>query len=152
MARPARLSNRDHRNEGANPNAQATRRRSGRVDSQSLSPSPATSFSSDKENRQASSRTPRQGKNTSKAMEPLQMPTPEIEASRTNKRRRLSERKAATATQTTYQKQLADAADTDFYDPEQNMHERRAVRKDFRDLSRELTGGHFEWVKSQNRR
>ena len=74
-------------------------------------------------------------------MPPPQLPTPETEAPRSNKRRKLSGREAPSATQTTHANQLADVADKDFYDPEQSIEERRAVRKDFRDLSRELTGG-----------
>ena len=102
----------------------------------SLSPSPAASFSSDKENREAAVR---KGNGKSKAMPPPKLPTPALgdsEAPRTNRKRKLAERDAPTA----HERELDEVGDTQYYDPDQSMDERRAIRKGFRDLSRELTG------------
>ena len=140
MARRARLTNDTNANEEPGATTHTARRDRGRVNIEALSPSPAASFSSDKENRQAPAEVSRQKKGKARAMEPPQLPTPETEAPRSSKKRKLSERETLNATQTTHAKQLADVADKDFYDPEQSIEERRAVRKDFRDLSRELTG------------
>ena len=140
MARRARLSTVGDDDQDAETNTSAARGGRGRVNPESFSPSPAASFSSDKENRHASSEKSRQAKGKAKAMDPSQLPTPETEAPRASKRRKISDREGLNATQITHAKQLAEAADKDFYDPEQSIEERRAVRKDFRDLSRELTG------------
>ena len=139
MARFAHLekSQNEDNNSGITP--KSTRRDQRRISPDSLSPSPAASFSSDKENRETAAETSR-GKGKGRAMEAPQLPTPETDAPRSNKRRKLSEREAPNATQTTHAKQLNDVADTDYYNPEQSIVERRAVRKDFRDLSKELTG------------
>ena len=59
---------------------------------------------------------------------------------RGNKRRRLSERSAPNASQMAHERELRELGNTQFYDPEQDMDERRAVRKGIRDLSKELTG------------
>ena len=121
-------------NDGAlERNNAATRKGQGRVvNPASLSPSPAASFSSDKENHAVNTQSARNANGKSTAMPPpSKLPTPnsaEPEASRANKRRRLSERDAP------------NAPDTALYDPDQNIDERRAIRKDYRDLSRELTG------------
>ena len=139
MARRARLSKDQDEDQNIGTIANASRRGQGRVNIDSLSPSPAASFSSDKENKQATTEVSRENRGKAKSMEIPQLPTPETEAPRSSKRRKLSER-GPSATQTTHAKQLAEVADTDFYDPEQSIEERRAVRKDFRDLSRELTG------------
>lgn len=140
MARLARLSKDQNGDREVRATSNAVPRGQRRVSLESLSPSPAASFSSDKENRQAETETSRQSKGKARAMEPPYLPTPETDAPRSNKRRKLSEREAPNTTQTTHAKQLADVADTDYYDPEQSIVERRAVRKDFRDLSKELTG------------
>ena len=140
MARRARLSNNEDEDGVTSNNVGAARKGQGRVNVESLSPSPAASFSSDKENRQTPAGNSRQEKGKARSMGPPQLPTPETEAPRSNKRRKLSQCEALNATQTTHARQLADVADTDYYDPEQSIEERRAVRKDFRDLSRELTG------------
>ena len=74
-------------------------------------------------------------------MGPPQKPTPNTD--RSNKKRKLADRdvnNAPNATQVTHRQQLDDAADSRYYDPDQSMEERRAVRKEYRDLSRDLTG------------
>lgn len=143
MARRARLSDDEHEDEDARTDMASTRRSRGRVNVEALSPSPTASFSSDKENRQVSSRASRLTKGKGKAMDPPQLTTPAPGAEvqpRSSKRRKLSERDAPNASQATHARRLAEAGDTEYYDPEQSIVERRAVRKDFRDLSRELTG------------
>ena len=109
---------------------------------QSTSPSPAASFSSDKENRTEARSRPSNGK--SRAMDPpSKLPTTASEeptSERASKRRRLSERDAPNETQAAHQKRLEEAGDRSVYDPDQTIEERRAIRKEYRDLSRELTG------------
>lgn len=110
----------------------------------SMSPSPAASFSSDKENRgSASESAAHQANGKSKAMGPPKLPTPasaEALSPRANKRRRLGERAAPNASQMAHERELRELGNTQFYDPDQDMDERRAVRKGLRDLSKELTG------------
>jgi len=106
------------------------------------SPSPAASFSSDKENREILASRPANGK--ARAMPPpSRLPTPgsvEPPSGRASKRRRLSDRNAPSATQAAHEQRLESAGDTSVYDPDQSIEERRVIRKDYRDLSRELTG------------
>ena len=76
-------------------------------------------------------------------MPPPQMPTPSLanyDSPPSSKKRKLGARNALNASQTAHERELAEVGDRRFYDPDQSMDERRAVRKDFRDLSRELTG------------
>lgn len=78
-------------------------------------------------------------------MAPPQLPSPapaDHDVPRSNKRRKLSERgaPALNATQTVHENRLAEVGDTQYYDPNQSIEERRAIRKDFRELSKELTG------------
>ena len=71
------------------------------------------------------------------------LPTPtsaEDSTPRTNKRRRVENRDAAMGSQSVHERELEEAADTQFYDPDQSMEERRAVRKGLRDLTRDLNG------------
>lgn len=143
MARRANLSTGRDEDTGAQRNAESTRQTHESVNLNSLSPSPAASFSSDKENRQAQADQTRQNNGIAKDMAPPQMPTPSsanYDSARSSKKRKLGERNAPNASQTAYEKELAEVGDRRFYDPDQSMDERRAVRKDFRDLSRELTG------------
>lgn len=109
----------------------------------SLSPSPAASFSSDKENREASPEMSRSGKNKARGPPASKLPTPasaEDSTPRTNKRRRLEDRDARTGTQAVHERELEEVADTQYYDPDQDMDQRRAVRKGLRDLTRDLNG------------
>lgn len=57
-----------------------------------------------------------------------------------NKRRKLSERDAPNASQIAHERELKELGNSQFYDPDQDMDERRAVRKGIRDLSKELAG------------
>ncbi|MCJ1268726.1 nuclear protein [Lobaria immixta] len=115
----------------------------------SLSPSPAESFSSDKENRQSAKESSHQANGKSKAMAPPKMPrsaSMEPLSPRANKRRRLSERGAPNASQMAHERELRELGNIQFYDPDQDMDERRAVRKGIRDLSKELTDSRAEYL------
>ena len=146
MARRAVLSSpeeSDH-DEGMQSNNTSTRRLRERAESPTaLSPSPAASFSSDKENRSV----PNNGRianGKSQAMPPpSKLPTPnsvEPETTRASKRRRLTERDAPNAPDSGFSAEEDTPGKSSHYDPDQNVDERRAIRKDYRDLSRELTG------------
>lgn len=144
MARQAKLSAPAEENaeeDEISSDTGPTRRRQRRVSNvASLSPSPAASFSSDKENRASSARA-NNGK--AKAMPPPKLPTPpsiEPATPRASKRRKLSERDVPNASQVAHQKQLEEIEDIEHYDPNQSMEERRGIRKEIRDLSRELNG------------
>ena len=146
MARRAVLSSpeeSDH-DERIQNNSASTRRSRARAESPTaLSPSPAASFSSDKENRSVSN-SARNANSKSQAMPPpSKLPTPnsaEPEATRASKRRRLSERDAPNAPDSAFTAEADVPGNSSHYDPDQNVDERRAIRKDYRDLSRELTG------------
>lgn len=148
MARRAVLSfqeESDHDERMQNNNA-STRRSQARDEGPtalSPSPSPAASFSSDKENRSVST-TARNATGKSQAMPPpSKLPTSnsaEPETTRASKRRRLSERDAPNAPDSGFAAEGDMPGNTPAYDPDQNVDERRALRKDYRDLSRELTG------------
>ena len=143
MARRANLSADEDDDGEARNNIGSTRRRPGRVSLESLSPSPAASFSSDKENRETPATKSRQDKVKNRSMPPPHLPSPALADSdelRSSKRRKLDEQGAPNATQTTHDNRLAEVGDTEFYDPEQSIEQRRAIRRDFRDLSKELTG------------
>ncbi|KAK4692249.1 non-structural maintenance of chromosomes element 4, partial [Lecanoromycetidae sp. Uapishka_2] len=149
MARRAHLTDDEDNDVELQNHAASTRRTRGRVSLESLSPSPAASFSSDKENRQTQTDTSRQDKGKGRAMPPPQLPSPTLadhEAPRSSKRRKLSERGAPNATQAAHENRLAEVGDTQFYDPNQSIEERRAIRKDFRDLSKELTDSRNEFL------
>ena len=146
MARRAVISSpeeSDH-DEGIQRDNASTRRSRARAETPTaLSPSPAASFSSDKENRSVQN-TARNATGKSQAMPPpSKLPTPnsvEPEATRPSKRRRLSERDAPNAPDSASAAEEDMPSNTVHYDPDQNVDERRAIRKDYRDLSRELTG------------
>ena len=109
----------------------------------SLSPSPAASFSSDKENRGIKSNSSRESHGKSRAMPPPKLPTPgsaEFTGPHSNKRRRLGDRDAPNVSQAALEHELSEIEDTRYYDPDQPMEERRAYRRDIRDLARELIG------------
>ena len=144
MARRANLSAGRHDGEHRHEHLQPTRPGHGRVNLSSPSPSPAASFSSDKENQQAQVDDTRQNMNRVKNMShhiPTSSPA-NYNGPRSSKKRKLGERDIPNASQTAYERELEEVEDRRFYDPDQSMDERRAVRKDFRDLSRELTGTH----------
>ena len=137
MARRANLSDDGSDEHELHNNGRAERQAQRRVDLDSQSPSPSVSFSSDKENRSAAPT--RHGKN--KSMGPPQTPASERTTPLASRKRKLGEREIArNATQVAHREKLDNVGDTLYYNPEQDMDERRQVRKDYRDLSRELTG------------
>ena len=146
MARRANVSTGRDEDRRPQENADLTRQTHERVNMDSLSPSPAASFSSDKENRQGQADRTRPNNGKAKSMAPPSIPTPSsanLDSPRSSKKRKLGERNAPNASQSAHERQLAEVGDRRFYDPDQSMDERRAVRKDFRDLSRELTGTQY---------
>ncbi|MCJ1474019.1 nuclear protein [Lambiella insularis] len=113
----------------------------------SLSPSPAASFSSDKENHQTS----RNNQRKSKAMPHPKLPTPgsaESTSTQSSKRRRLGERNGSTSSQAAAEaeEEIAGVEDTRYYDPDQSMAERRFIRREYRDLARELIDSKAEYM------
>lgn len=120
----------------------------------SLSPSPSASFSSDKENRIANlpSRTP---KSKTASMLPPNRSTPlstELDSERASKRRRLADRDAPTTnlSQAAHARILENLDHKDFYDPDQSIEERREIRKDYRDLTKDLTDSKSEYLASDS--
>ena len=147
MARRARLSTprrQDENEEEVESSINTARRRTRPVSNvASLSPSPIASFSSDKENRATTTETGRANHRKSRAMPSPKLSTPtsaEPATPRASKRRKLSECDVPNASQIAYQKELKAIENKARYDPEQNMDERREIRKELRDLSRELNG------------
>ena len=135
----------DHEEESSAQAESSTRQTSHRRSRNpgSLSPSPAASFSSDKENREASAQPFRNAQGKTRAMPPPKLPTPgsvEPPPSHTNKRRRLGERDAPNTNQSSQQNEVNSDEDLRYYDPDQPMEERRHIRKGYRDLARELIG------------
>lgn len=93
--------------------------------------SPSVSLSSDKENRATASRN---GAEKGKSKPPMAV------QEGPNKRRKLGQRSALEPSQAAFQRVRDGVDDKRYYDPEQPMSERRAVRKGIRDLTKELTG------------
>ncbi|KAL8792999.1 MAG: hypothetical protein Q9195_004403 [Heterodermia aff. obscurata] len=152
MARRAVISSpeeSDH-DERIQNNSLSTRRSRARAESPTaLSPSPAASFSSDKENRSVTNTTRSANGKTQAMPPPSKLPTPnsaEPEAARASKRRRLSERDAPNAPDSAFVAEGDTPGNCSHYDPDQNVDERRAIRKDYRDLSRELTDSRAEFL------
>ena len=146
MARRANISFSEDEDEGDFQSTSCRQRIKPGQNLNSPSPSPAVSFSSDKENRQSTSRTSRPANGKAKAM-PLSRPSEsrllETSTPRAAKRRRLGERNGQNASQLAHEQELDNLAQkghTKFYDPNQSMDERRAVRKGIRELAKELTG------------
>ena len=101
--------------------------------------SPAGSFSSDKENRP--SEVPKSTYNRGMPPPLPQASVAEATTSRRYLKRKLADRDAPpSATQTLHRQRLEEAGNSEFYDPEQSMGQRRALRREYRDLTRELTG------------
>lgn len=144
MARRANIPLSDGEGEGEKEMQAPRSRRGGGVPTVgSLSPSPAASFSSDKENHAAEPESARQNNQRTGARSPQKMLTPisaEPPSPRSSKRRRLGERDAPNPSQRAHQRELQETGNAQYYDPDQSMEERRAVRKEIRDLSKELNG------------
>ncbi|KAL9098230.1 MAG: hypothetical protein Q9163_006074 [Psora crenata] len=143
MARRANVSD-----DGGSPNKLTRRagnsgRNLGSVALESQSASPAASFASDKENCSVSS--PRHEKGGS--MGPPQTPESERATPQTGRKRKVWERDdSPDAPEEVHPQRLGAAGIAQYYDPEQDIDERRKVRKDYRDLSRELTDSRAEYL------
>ncbi|KAI9822990.1 MAG: nuclear protein [Phylliscum demangeonii] len=74
--------------------------------------------------------------------------TQRVNTLRAGKRRRIVADDDGTqlASQVAHARELNVAADTQYYDPDQDMQERRAVRKGFRDLTRDLNESRTEFL------
>lgn len=113
----------------------------------SLSPSPEASYSSDKENLQGR----RNGVQDKDPKSKTAMATPGLRTPNSNvsttpratagRKRRFGDSDGVpSARDFAHERELVEAADTQYYDPDQDMEQRRIVRKGFRDLTRELNG------------
>ncbi|KAL1971015.1 hypothetical protein VTN77DRAFT_2849 [Rasamsonia byssochlamydoides] len=115
---------------------------------------PSPSSSSDKENSTArgSRSRPEKRKSDSQTMASSSLPTPSSD-SPTNKRRRLAERQSNVATGSQSQSQPRRSQRfslNDVFDPDQDENERRRIRKEFRDLTRELNDYRSEYLQAGN--
>jgi non-structural maintenance of chromosomes element 4 len=107
----------------------------------SIPPSPAPSTSSDKENHHASRPQPGTHKSrSSTARMPVQ---PEGSSSTSSSKKRKLQDTRGQPSQARHRRELEERVDKDFYDPDQDEEERRAVRKGMRDLNKELNGSFF---------
>lgn len=118
-------------------NGEVTRRSKQRLGS--LTPSPSASSSS--RNRDSTGSSRQVSGNSEDMPSPNNLPTPDADppSPRASKRRRVEE-DAPKASQVAHERELSRSGNTLYYDPDQDPEERRRVRKDLRDLSRELTG------------
>ena len=74
-------------------------------------------------------------------MGPPETPASNQAAPRVSRKRKLGEQAPTpNVTQSFHRQRLDEAGNRDYYDPDQDIEQRRAVRRDYRDLSRELTG------------
>ncbi|KAI4183815.1 MAG: hypothetical protein L6R41_005171 [Letrouitia leprolyta] len=150
MARLAHLPVSDddeYNGDGAQPSHQRDSRRVTGITS--LSPSPAASFSSDKENHTSTTRTSRSVNVKAKSMLPPRTPGLDLDEGgtpRAAKRRKLGERGVPNASQAAHETELEKLGHSQYYDPNQSMEERRAVRKGIRDLSKELIDSRAEFL------
>ncbi|KAI9772621.1 MAG: nuclear protein [Geoglossum simile] len=105
--------------------------------SSSQSPSPSLDASSEKENRAVRKNSTRQlqGKERSDMAPPVGRP---------GKRRRVDP--VEHTSQVAHERHLDEVVDTHFYDPDQDMDERRALRKGLRDLNRNLNDSRAEFL------
>ncbi|OAL73420.1 nuclear protein Qri2/Nse4 [Trichophyton violaceum] len=108
---------------------------------QDSEPSPPTSFSSDKENRSARALQVKKRRSGCLTAPPM--------SSASNKKRRVSEQ-LPEQSQSTHQRRLRQVVDTDFYDPDQDPEERRAVRKGLRDLASNLNDSRSEFIQLES--
>ncbi|KAL9006357.1 MAG: hypothetical protein Q9188_000893 [Gyalolechia gomerana] len=74
------------------------------------------------------------------------LPSTEDWTPRAAKRRKLGERSVPNASQVAHETELQKLGHNQYYDPNQSMEERRAVRKGIRDLSKELTESRAEFL------
>jgi hypothetical protein len=104
-----------------------------------LSPSPAASFSSDKENRRSVSTFRRDEGKGGATMRSTATLTPEAEE-RQPKKRRLKDYSKVEMDLRVDNRDHDGLPSTQFYDPHQKIEDRRRLRKGLRDLTRDLKG------------
>ncbi|EEP78850.1 conserved hypothetical protein [Uncinocarpus reesii 1704] len=109
--------------------------------------SPLASFSSDKENGPSPSAS-RLEKRKQKSHSALSANAPSNMGDASSKRRRISRREDGGDSQATRNHSLGGLIDTDFYDPDQDPEERRAVRKALRDLATKLNDSRTEFMQA----
>lgn len=114
----------------------------------SVRPSPAPSTSSNKENLHASRRSSRveQRKDRSAGMAG---PSVGSSSAISSKKRKLQDVRSQPS-QARHRRELEQRVDKDFYDPEQDEEERRAVRKGMRDLNKELNDTRSELLNADS--
>lgn len=131
---------------GASPGPSFPRRSANNM---SLSPSPATSISSDKENR-SSRVTMDKGKGRAlNSMGPPRLPSPGHKRKRTGTTGAgdvLTDRNQRRKTIEVDEEEEDDDDDVAYYDPDQSMEERRELRAGFRTLSRNLQDNRAEYL------
>ncbi|KAI9793725.1 MAG: nuclear protein [Peltula sp. TS41687] len=123
-----------------------------------LSPSsPEASDSSDKENHGRRNKGAAAQEKDPKSRPTMTTTTPGLRTPNSNpsttpratagRKRRFGESDAMpSARDLAHERELAEVADTKYYDPDQDMEERRMVRKGFRDLTRELNESRAEYL------
>ena len=136
MARTAIFSDAGDEEDSTTYDTTTTSRRNSRRATEA-SPSPSISFGSDKENRGSTVR----DKGKGRVMGPPETPASEATTSRRGTKRKLGSRdQPVNATQALHDRNLEQVTNKDLYDPEQDIDERRHIRKSYRDLSSNLTG------------
>lgn len=165
MARLAQRSSEAEHDDELRPLQQSSAaRRQGRRQAQAttgaLSPSPDVSFSSDKENRTAARAGQHQEQSKDKTAAarsglptPPANPTNVVMSSRSNKRRRLGEHDTEQQSTQIDRSQCPKSELRDpqkYYDPDQPLEERRVLRKNLRELSRQLIGSQAEYLAPGN--
>ncbi|ERF76012.1 hypothetical protein EPUS_08266 [Endocarpon pusillum Z07020] len=118
----------------------------------SIRPSPAPSASSDKENHHASKTQAglekRRGGSVRMSMQPSGSGSGSS-STISGKKRKLQDAQSQPS-QARHRRELEERVDKDFYDPDQDEEERRAVRKGMRDLNKELNDTRSELLKADS--
>lgn len=111
----------------------------------SIRPSPAPSTSSNKENHPASKPQPRAEKANTAPNRPSMSSHNGANPTPTSRKRKLHEVRTQPS-QARHRRELDERVDKEYYDPDQDEDERRAVRKGMRDLNKELNGAFHVFV------
>jgi non-structural maintenance of chromosomes element 4 len=118
------------------------------------SPSPRISNSSDKENSSRHSGSMEKGKGRAN-MPPPKLPTPQSDVDRSGKRKRTNRESIVTPhsrVRRRIEPQQEDLDDFDrSYDPDQDVEERRRLRKELRDLARDLNDNRAEYLEPSSK-
>jgi len=111
-------------------------------------PSPALSFSSDKENHNTSDTSGGQKrKSASRTMSTPSAP----DSTSSNKRRKLGDKTRMGPSQVARRREIDNRVDKQFYDPDQNEDERRATKKGLRSLYSRLNDSRADYLQPQSR-